>query len=82
MELYEEFYRKMKELDDVVYTDDYVILDDLKNLDELNVAEQYIIDKQDKLHNYDKIKSGVDKINNIYGMCKYLIYGSKWIPFV
>ena len=61
--------------------DNFIYLDEARDLKELSMKEQKIIDEQNNLHNYENLKTQLNKYQNIYSVAKYITYIPKWIPF-
>jgi hypothetical protein len=63
-------------------TEDFIYLDEMRDLKDLTRKEQAIINEQENLYNYNKIKEKLNKYENVYSFAKYLTYVPKWIPFI
>lgn len=61
--------------------DNFIYLDEERDLRELSIKEQKAISEQNNLHNYENLKTQVNKYQNIYSVAKYVTYIPKWYPF-
>jgi len=62
--------------------ENFIYLDEFRDLNELSMKEQKIINEQNNLHNYDNLKTTINKYQNVYSVAKYFTYIPKWMPFV
>jgi hypothetical protein len=94
MRLYEEFYDKMKDIDQEELElyhksshyenieDNFIYLDETRNFGDLHLRDQKIITEQNNLHNYEQLKNRMDNIKNTYNSGKYFLSFAKWIPYI
>jgi len=61
--------------------ENFIYLDEHRDLSELSIKEKKIINEQNNLHNYENLKTTINKYQNIYSVAKYVTYIPKWMPF-
>ena len=93
--LYEKFFDEMKIIEEeevetltkieIMKTnnidDNYVYLDEVRDFKDLALKDQQLVNEQNKLYYYEKIKGKVDNVKNLFSMGSYIFTTSKWIPF-